>query len=281
MEIKNDKLRGYLAGFTLIELLVVISIIALLLSILLPSLQKVKEQTKIVICASNQHQLLLGVLSYATSYGEMPVSIQGRMFGPTEFWTQPFRLNYWPEKLYPGSGSFGGGVISKILGDFISEAEIYSCPSSPPSRNFSRKDEVRGGDLTYQEAYETGNCKYLECSYWLLWNYDGWDSVSNKRRFKGPGKNSNTGLLVADFLSWNDLAAGQKDMWASSHYNRNNRGKKTGIFYTWYDETGEVPENIPLNAGYTDGHVERFMSSETSKMMLGDYLECYIPERFK
>ncbi len=48
--------RNFLTGFTLIELLVVIAIIALLLAILMPSLQRVKKQAQAVACMSNLKQ---------------------------------------------------------------------------------------------------------------------------------------------------------------------------------------------------------------------------------
>jgi len=59
-------------GFTLIELLVVISIIALLLSILMPALSKVKEQAKKVVCSSNEHQLGVAFSTYTADHGQHP-----------------------------------------------------------------------------------------------------------------------------------------------------------------------------------------------------------------
>jgi len=57
-------------GFTLIELLVVISIIALLLSILMPSLQRVKKQARAVICQSNLRQWGQIFLMYANDHND-------------------------------------------------------------------------------------------------------------------------------------------------------------------------------------------------------------------
>ena len=64
--------RGRSAGFTLVELLVVIGIIALLISILLPALNKARAAANTAYCLSNEHQIGLAVMQYAAQFQGYP-----------------------------------------------------------------------------------------------------------------------------------------------------------------------------------------------------------------
>jgi prepilin-type N-terminal cleavage/methylation domain-containing protein/prepilin-type processing-associated H-X9-DG protein len=111
-------------AFTLVELLIVIAIIALLVSILLPTLSRARRLAKRTVCASNLRSVNLAVMLYTDAHrdaypaAEDPVS------------RSPF---YW---LWMGRG--WRGFIEPYLGEDVSpdNPSVLLCPSDPAREEF-------------------------------------------------------------------------------------------------------------------------------------------------
>src|SRR5688572_13780428 len=122
------KLSNRKAGFTLVELLVVIGIIALLISILLPSLNRARETANRVKCASNLRQIGQALLLYGNeNKGNYPRTIY--VVGDPPTWgsdadmTDPF----------PAPGMTPNDVTAAMFLLIRTQditPEVFVCPSS-------------------------------------------------------------------------------------------------------------------------------------------------------
>ena len=104
-------------GFTLIELLVVIAIIAILIGLLLPAVQKVREAAARTKCANNLHQLAIACHAYHDVNGRLPPA-----------------MLMWPgDDVYWGQGNFGPNWMVLILPQMEQGALYNSITPNPAS----------------------------------------------------------------------------------------------------------------------------------------------------
>jgi prepilin-type N-terminal cleavage/methylation domain-containing protein/prepilin-type processing-associated H-X9-DG protein len=244
-------------GFTLIELLVVIAIIAILIGLLLPAVQKVREAAARMQCSNHLKQQALACHGYHDAVGQLPTAGRQDFYGAREA-ANPFALA--PQQRWNWRYQILSFVEQANVFNLTSDAQVrtaaipfYNCPSR-------RRPTVVGTVILTDYAGNAGTtwCPANEVTTWngtivpSEVNNGGWKAVGPVRITDISDGTSNTLLLGEKFVSIDHYATaaqwGDNNWWCHGNSWISTRN---AIHQPRQDsrETAQTKEVAPPNAG--------------------------------
>lgn len=233
-------------GFTLVELLVAIGVIVTLLAILLPAVNRAREQGRSVMCLSNLRTLGTAMTAYVQRDGRYPRPAVGAM---REDW---FHWRYDPA--VPSVHSANGGIGAFLGTDGSNQSRVWKCPSDDPETHLIRS----GSNAAYPYSYTVN---FILCTYSALGLSNWPKDDANLPRTMSPlqVKRPEQTILIIDesaetiddgCWAWQWVGGGGRNVLS----NRHDRQKETAT--DWNAGYG--------NVCFADGHAERVPRIRTS-----------------
>ncbi len=278
----NKNVCSFSPGFTLIELLVVVAIIAVLVSILLPSLSRAREMARRALCSANLRQISTGLIGYAEdANGWFPGNINvisPHIIGYADEFVRYLNVSVKAQSELPADGRVTGQL-----------AELFGCPSLRNPLTLWDTVKIyetawnysgyygRGLHVLYTYYGGEGNAQItvpgsprtVEPSYWERWWATGgtyspqpdlWDEYTDPNL---PGPAPSLSLKTAHSV----VGLITDRMWpedgARNYFNQPDN--IAGDSWVWSpDPRGGIVPNHTLdgeicaggNVGFLDGHVE-------------------------
>ncbi len=223
-------LRNRRPGFTLIELLVVIAIIAILIGLLLPAVQKVREAANRMKCSNHLKQMGVAIHNYNDTNSYLPPGgfIPWDRHGSWPFFILP---HIEQDNLSRLAGA--GAAVNADIVRYRSGPSTFFCPSR------RRPEALNGQGNRYMMDYASATPANSVDSWDQFWYGDVWGYGWENSRYRGiivrGGHNYNYGRWMGGQTSIGTIADGTSNTLMVSEKQLNFQAYNSG---DWHDDCG-------------------------------------------